>query len=214
MSIELNIFTNSTINSPDTKIIEETYKSFVDIFKINISVKVWCDVNPNIEKADEYISNLKKIFPNVTKTNSLVNGYLKSLETSDSDYMFMIEHDWKFLSSITNTLDEIISDMKSCNLWYLLFNKFHNFNPSHHSPVGEFVKATHIWYYPINRISNNPHIIDRKLYIEMAKKYIRLNRGGALGIEQELTASPLTGAVYGSKDTRSAVYHIDGRKPI
>jgi hypothetical protein len=213
-SVELHLFTNSTLNSPSTKIIEETYKSFTDIFNINIPTKVWCDINPNTEKAKEYIENLKKIFPDVIETNSLADGYVKSLTVSRADYMFMLEHDWKFLPSITNTLDEIIFDMNDQKLWYLLFNKFHNFDASHHSPIGDFKKGNYICYYLINRISNNPHIINRKLYIEMANEYIKFGRGGALGIEQELTASPLIGAVYGSKSTRATIYHIDGRKQI
>lgn len=211
-SIDLQIFTNATINAPSTDIIEETLESFEKIFKTKLDTTIWCDINPNIEKSKEYVDKLKIIFPNINITSSLAEGYLKSLNNSQSDYMFMLEHDWKFLSTITNTLEEIIFDMEDQNLWYLLFNKFHNFDKSHHAPIGEVIKGKYIYYYPIDRISNNPHIINRTLYLKNVSNYIRTNRKGALGIEQELTASPLIGAVYGTLDTKATVHHTNGKK--
>jgi hypothetical protein len=211
-TIELHVFTNSTVNAPSTNIIQKTTSSLEEMFKKKLTTTVWCDPNPNTAQSSQYISELKNIYPTVEISNGLADGYLQAVKSSESDYLFMVEHDWLFLPSITNTLDEIIVDMEINNLWYLLFNKFHNFAPSHHAPVGDFVRGQHIDFYPTARISNNPHIINKNFYIENAIGYIKPERGGALGIEQELTASPLVGSVYGSQNTTATVYHIDGRK--
>ena len=61
-SIELNVFTNSTISSPSTEMIENTVLSFNRAFNNNIKTEVWCDPNPYLDNASLYITNLKKIF--------------------------------------------------------------------------------------------------------------------------------------------------------
>jgi hypothetical protein len=107
MNLELHVFTNSTINAPDTKIISQTYQSFQNIFGKNILPTVWCDPNPNISQAHQYILNLREIFPTVRLSQSLSDGYIKAINKSRAEYLFMLEHDWEFLPSITHTLEEV-----------------------------------------------------------------------------------------------------------
>jgi len=210
-NIELHLFTNSTVNSPSTTIIEQTVLSFEKIFKIKLNTTVWCDPTPNLEKSEEYIFKLKKLFSNVITTNSLIDGYTRAIETSNQDYLFMLEHDWLILPTLKNSLDEIIEDMEQNHLWYLLFNKFNNFDNTPHNPLSEIKSGKFINYYFMNRFSNNPHIINRNEYKKNAYSYINKTENGAGGIEWELTKSPLKGAVYGDLMLPATIKHLNGR---
>ena len=210
MNIELHIFSNSTLQAPSTKLIEQTFKSLQDIFKANIPVKVWCDPNPNTKMSSEYIKNIEKIIPNVELTESLSDGYIKAIKNSKSDYMFMVEHDWLFLPSINHTLEEILYDMEYNDLWFLRFNKRTN-----------TIKATDKWlkegkgkymnYCETPSLSNNPHIINRIKYIDIALPYTKVSKG-SVGLEERFTDKEISGFLYGSLNYPNTIQHLDGRR--
>jgi len=162
-----------------------------------------------------YFEALQKIFPVVYKSDSLSDGYKKSVEQSDSDYIFMLEHDWEFNKSlIKHSLEEITAVMSTHSIYHLRFNKRQNIVSGW--DIGLTEK-----YYPLNGkvfqwcetscLSNNPHIIDVKTYREKCLPLLQI-KPGSKGIEENLTHVGLTGAIYGPKGYEKTVNHIDGRR--
>lgn len=211
--IELHIFTNSTPKAPDNllKILDRTYSSFIKIFGDYLQPTVWCDPNPNIEVADIYIDRLKKIFPAVNTTKSLVDGYYRAVNSSNADYLFMLEHDWEILPTINHSLNDIVNGMNENQLWYLIFHKFNNFDKFPPNKKLTECRDTKVPFCITNRVSNNPHIINRNGYLKKALKYINLDERGSNGLEVELTKSPLLAVFYGDKSQAATVRHLNGR---
>lgn len=211
MNLDLHIFTNSTVNAPSTEIIYQTYESFLRIFKKDLSPTVWCDPKPNIDAAFHYITDLKKNFPVVRLSQSLSDGYIKAIRKSEADYLFMLEHDWEFLSSITHSLDEIISHMHEYDLWHLRFNKRKN-TPVRSDKWLEEKGDDDFKYCVTPSVSNNPHIIDRVKYQEIALPLIKKAKGSK-GIEHNLlNIEGMTAAIYGPQDYPMTIRHLNGRK--
>lgn len=212
-TIELHIFTNSTDKAVDPllTIINQTYSSFLKVFGNQCQVVVWCDPNPNTNAADNYITELKKVFRTVNITKSLIAGYYQAVTNSKSDYLFMLEHDWKILPTITHSLDEIVECMEENNLWYLIFHKFNNSDNFTPNKKLKEQHGTNMSFCVTNRVSNNPHIINRSKYLDNAIKYINLNAVGSNGLEVELTKSPLSAAFYGDICQLATVKHLNGR---
>jgi hypothetical protein len=212
-TLELHIFTNSTVRAANDliEVIKKTHSSFQEVFETSLKTSVWCDPNPNIEASDNYIAELKKIFTDVRITKSLADGYTQAVTTSDADYMFMLEHDWKILPTISTPLETIVSEMEDNNLWYLIFHKFNNFDKFPPNKKLEEKHGNKMSFCVTNRVSNNPHIICRKKYLEKALVYIDTDAAGSNGLEVELTKSPLTAAFYGALSQVATVKHLNGR---
>lgn len=210
MNFELHIFTNSTVSAPSTTIIETTYESFCKCFNEEIIPIVWYDPKPNTDNADEYLINLKKIFPNVNLTTSLSDGYIKAITNSSAEFLFMLEHDWHFMPNITHSLNEICDLMTNDNIVHLRFNKRDNCPVRADKRLQE-VKSS-ITYCITPFLSNNPHIIKKDLYLEKALPYIK-NESGSKGIEQRLQkVKSIEGAIYGPLNYTNTIKHLDGRK--
>jgi len=207
--IELHIFTNSTSSAPSTKLIKHTFDSFLSIFKNPLQTTVWCDVNPHIESANQYITNLNKVFSAVNQTSSLSDGYSRAVKESNSDFLFMLEHDWNFNHNITHSLTEILEVMSEDDILHLRFNKRSNIGKKFDRGLAE-AKNKKMPYCITPGISNNPHIINRKKYVELALPLITI-REKSFGIEKELSNSELTGAIYGPINYPNTISHIDGK---
>jgi hypothetical protein len=209
MSIELNIFTNYTPVSASGELIKNTYTSFVEIFE-DVKTTIWCHVDPKNLAHKDYLNTLSSIFPTVYVTRSLSDGYVKAVTTSTSDYMFMLEHDWIFLTGINHSLSDITEQMQHDNILHLRFNKLTTATNRWDSTLDE-KQGRHFMYCITPALSNNPHIIDRKQYIEKAIPHVVV-RKGAKGIEEKLTfRSDLTGAIYGPLNYPKTIEHTDGR---
>jgi hypothetical protein len=209
-SVELNIFTNSTINAPSTDHIDQCYNSFIKIFGNGIKTRVWCDPKPNLENSEEFISRLKKKFDNIFLTESLSDGYVKALNLSDSNYMFMLEHDHILLDTIKHSLDEIIDQMEYDNLWYLRFNRREN-QAMRTDRWLEEKQGKHFKYCVTPAMSNTPHIIKRETYKEIALPHIKISEG-SYGIEQILNKKRgINGNLYGPLGYEKTSHHLDGR---
>jgi hypothetical protein len=183
-----------------------------DNFGIIEDVRVWCDPNPNATAFNSYVDNLKKTFCKIEKTNSLSDGYVKALHAATSDYMFMMEHDWVFVQKPEHDLENIIAMMEEAGLWYLRFNQFQNVVipkvwDSWLKPKS--IKDFH--YCETPNLSNNPHIINRNKYIELALPLIKVSKGPH-GIEERLLRSKLNGNLYGGLGHPRMIAHTDGRK--
>jgi hypothetical protein len=207
--IELHIFTNATTSAPSTVLIENTYKSFINCFKKNLDVTVWCDPKPNIDYANEYLKNLKNIFPTVNVSSSLSDGYSKAVKNSNTDFMFMLEHDWEFNNNIKHSLDTILEIMFEDDLLHLRFNKRANVDKKFDRGIFE-VNNKKMTYCVTPGLSNNPHIINRQKYIDLALPLINI-REKSFGIEKELSNSNLTGSIYGPVNYPNTINHKDGR---
>jgi len=210
--IQLNIFTNCSIYSPDVEIIKQTYISFCQTFdhKQEIPVKVFCDSHPFAERINEYVINLKRLFDEIHVTDSLSDGYLESIRVSNAPYLFQLEGDWVFNDNITHTLREIIEAMENEGIYHLRFNKRANKIAGWDKRMDE-MSCGGIAYCVTNNMSNNPHIINREKYNKEIAAYIRRSPGSK-GIEEMLLRAPFDGAIYGPMNYPATVCHIDGRQ--
>jgi hypothetical protein len=207
--ISLHIFTNATASAPDTQLIERTYQSFCETFGHDVPVTVWCDLHPNITQGPAYLHNLRRLFDAVHETQSLSDGFVRAVKVSTAPYLFMLEHDWQFLSTITHSLTDIITAMEQHDLLHLRFNKRANvakksdraLQPVDHPPMP---------YCTTGFLSNNPHIIHRERYIQRALPWITV-REKTYGIEKDLSQGRLQGAIYGPADHPATVEHLDGK---
>jgi hypothetical protein len=212
MIIELNIFTNSSANSPSTMHIENTYASYLKTFGYGLKNTVWCDVNPNTKSSDEYIINLKKTFNNINPTGSLIQGYHTAIKNSNSEFMFMLEHDWDFKSeNINHTLLQIMEGMRKDNILHLRFNKRTNQDAQGWDLNLVEIKGSVFDFCMTDCVSNNPHIINRQRWLDEASKYIDTRCNGAYGLEEFLTRSPIRGAIYGALGHPPSIHHTDGK---
>ncbi len=209
-SIELHVFTNSTISSPSTEMIENTVLSFNKAFDNSIKIEVWCDPNPYLDSASLYITNLKKIFPIVNLSKSLSEGYVRAIKKSNSDFIFMLEHDWEFLPTINHSLGDIIELIYNEGITHFRFNKRSNIPRKFDINLKE-IKHGDIHYCLTNGVSNNPHIIDRKKYIQEALKFIQISEKSR-GIEKQLSNQGIRAAIYGGKHYPATVLHKDGKR--
>ena len=214
--ISLHVFTNCTINSPDTSMICRTVDSFTKQFgEFNTPVRIWCDRNPNIKTASAYHENLTRVFGNTVKlTSSLSEGYKKAILMADTEYMFMLEHDWLVNpGTIKHSLDEIIGVMRDANLYHFRFNKRENKIAGWDVALMECRDESAGLSYCISaNMSNNPHIIHRGKYLDEVMFDIRTGTGSK-GIEEELNKTgKYFSAIYGRKGYQATIKHMDGRR--
>lgn len=208
-SLDLHIFTNATASAPATRMIEETYASFRHKFAVDLPVTVWCDTHPFVDSAPAYLANLSTIFPCVVPTQSLSDGYVQAVRNSQADYMFMLEHDWEFLPTITHPLSDIVNMMRDQGLLHLRFNKRSNVAKKSDRDLQPVAHAV-VPYCTTGFLSNNPHVIDRRQYVQRALPFITV-REKSFGIEKDVSLAKLTGAIYGGLDHPAAVRHTDGK---
>jgi hypothetical protein len=211
MNISLNIFTNSTKSAPSTATIMATYGSFLETFG-DYPVSVYIDSHPNVDASVEYACRLMQIFRNVYSVDSLSHGYTRAIRESDADYLFMLEHDWTFNRRLVkHGLQEICDIMRSEGLYHFRFNKRSNSVAVWDKRMDERSARGLIWCES-NNLSNNPHIIDRRKYVEDLIQYITI-MPGSKGIEEQLNAvGGLISCVYGAAGYPATIAHLDGRR--
>lgn len=211
MKISLNIFTNSTLSAPKTDIIRRTYDSFCETFGDEYPVTVYCDSHPNYKMFKYYFEALEKIFPEVHKTTSLSDGYVKSVSVTNADYLFQLEGDWQFNKHlIKHNLEDICTEMSFRGLYHMRFNKRANIVSGWDIGLKEF-NGNDVVYCETSVLSNNPHIIDVKKYREKCLPLLQV-KPGSKGIEENLTHVGLTGGIYGGLNYPACVHHQDGRR--
>lgn len=208
----LNIFTNCATKAVQELTILQTYQSFVDTFGKPKELRVYMDIHPNRLVALKYRSIIrKKLGVDPIITSSLADGYVKAIENAEDDYIFMLEHDWRF-ENINHSLAEIKDLMEKEELFYMKFNKF----PNHHYDWLRKWETDMIpkeGYCLTDNISNNPHILNVEYYRKNLVKYIDKYATGSLGIEHNLEKKDW-GAVYGDIGHPATAIHIDGRNPV
>lgn len=220
---DLNIFTNCTLHIDSYKTILETYNSFCNTFEQKPAT-LWVDPNPLNDRNSfkDYIKYINKTIPNnieIRKTTSLSDGYIQAINNSNSDFCFMLEHDWVFSKkNIKYTLPQIFLEMVESKIHHLRFNLRNNWEIyKSGSDIGlwdvkEEVEGKHISYCTTPSASNNPHILNNSLYKKDLLKYLKKEQGGR-GIEQNLiNVSNSKFAILGDKTTPYTIKHLDGQK--
>lgn len=211
MKISLNLFTNSTLSAPKTDIIRRTYDSFCETFGREYPVTVYCDSHPNFKMFKFYFEELKKYFPTVYKTSSLSDGYVKSINNADAEYLFQLEGDWVFnKDKIRHSLEEICDVMTAFGIYHFRFNKRQNIISGWDIGLKE-CNFDSFKFCTTSVLSNNPHLIHVERYREKCLPLIEI-KPGSKGIEENLTHVGLVGGIYGGRDYPACVKHIDGRR--
>jgi len=207
-NIKLHIFTNCTFNNANTTHIQKTYQSFCEVFG-KIEPIVWYDPNPNITQSDLYYIELSKYFHNIVFTNSLSDGYIRAIESTKEDFLFMLEHDWEFIPErIQHNLEFLTQLMQEQQICHFRFNKHLNL------PTNWETKVTESSYKNCSfcvtcSLGNSPHIIYKPLYIEQCLPYLNKDTGSK-GIEHNLLNN-FKGGIYGSRGFEPTISHLDGR---
>lgn len=209
--MKLNIFTNCSEYAPSIKIIKDTYLSYVRYFGVPDSIDIYIDPKPFNERYKEYKENLEQYFNiKVIETNGLADGYLKSLNNSDDDYIFQLEYDWSF-QNIKHSMGEIINLMKNTGIYNFRFNKS-TYTPenykSKYCSLAIQKEYNGIKYIETDCMSNNPHIIDRKYYLENIAKHIKPELGKSFGLEEVLNCREFRSCVYGTFGDEPCVKHL------
>lgn len=210
--IELKVFTNCTYHIKNHQTIHDTIKSFENTFG-PYPMQIFVDPNPNLKDSDDYINELKERYSDVQISDSLSDGYIKAVNQSKSEFLFMLEHDWSFIKErIHHSLEEICDIMKRDSLHHLRFNQYDN---KYKDGVDMKCYCESIFecdeYVKVRGASNNPHLIYSNIYKRDLMKYIKKEKG-SIGIEQNLTNSQGNFAVYGKVNHQHTINHTDGQK--
>jgi len=214
--VDLNIFTNCTKKySDDASLIKNTYESLIKVFGDEHlgKIRIFIDPQPSSEKLQDYKSHIEKVIPSVSEifiTDGLADGYIKSTEVCESDYIFQLEHDWEFLPTIKHDLAFLVDCMVKENMHHLRFNKRANTEKPWETLKHVVVSGADFCKTPIR--SNNPHIINRISYIDRWNSYLDLSNTPkrADGIENKLVGTQ--GYIYGKPGYPQQINHTDGRK--
>lgn len=149
----------------------------------------------------------------IITTNCLAEGFLYSIKNLSSEFVFQMEHDWIFIEeNIRHSLQDILVCMKQENIEYLRFNKRQNVIAGSDAILKEIITDNNFDYTITNNGSNNPHIINRQLYIkEKYYTFIKITKGSG-GIEENLNNKLKKGVLYGKLNYPPTIIHLDGRK--
>jgi hypothetical protein len=222
LDISLCVYTNcSKFNSNDINLITTTIESFNHTFDISNLDKiiVFIDSNPETQNFHTYQSQIEKYLqrwkdknPQTVSTFGLSDGYMKSLSLIDTKFIFQLEHDWTFVKeNIEHDLSKILSMMKKNDLHYLRFNKRSNIQYFWDKYIKEIV-MNDIKVCETPNMSNNPHIIDREIYIKNEYDKIIKIKPGSHGIEEEFNLNKKVGYLYGKESHPATIIHLDGKK--
>ncbi len=230
--IDLNIFTNCTLNnSDDCSLISTTLNSWCKFFKKdNINeIHIYIHPEPNNEKYSVYYNKINEHFSEfgkpytIRKTNGLADSYVQSTHDSKTEYIFQLEHDWTFCNTITHELEDLLDVMKLRNIEHLKFNqKINGARPKHKEDmVEESINNIPFCRMTKGYRSNNPHIIHRESYINKWNEKIknfpirnipgRPHIRGSWGIEHMFASIGVGGYVYGEYGLPPQIKHTHGR---
>jgi len=125
----------------------------------------------------------------------------------------MLEHDWQFQSAhINHSLDKILLAMQILGIYHFRFNKRTN-------KIGGWDKIMDPLSFKgldmclTNILSNNPHVINRKKYLQFIEAGLVQIQPISFGIEEVISKHPKTwGVIYGPPGHPATVEHSDGKK--
>lgn len=215
--IHLNIFTNCTESAPSLDTIAATYESFLRTFGKPSSMTIYCDPHPNFGVWKYYRDGLQTLFDcDVVKTTGLADSYGRALRESPGDYVFMLEHDWRF-DNIKHSLRDIVRVMQNNDIYHMRFNRHKNEQVDWLKKWQTYCTEKHdakvgMNYCETDNLSNNPHIVRRRFYLTELLPLIDESLPGAGLIEEKLTKAGYVGCLYGGIGYPPTIIHTDGRK--
>lgn len=203
----LNMFTNCTGNADWMDVFNRTLASFRDTFGFADRVKVYMDRNPYTSIKNDCMNKLSSF--HVLCTNSLLEGYKRSVLDCEHGAAVQLEHDWVFnKDAIQHSIADIIAFLRKSRFCHLRFNKRKNtqagWDKEFSEGKGDFPHCIS------NQLSNNPHIIDIDDYKEQVLPMLKSGKGSK-GIEEVISWKHIEGAIYGAYGCGAAILHIDGR---
>jgi len=220
--IRLNIFTNIVHRDLRKIPVFETINSIDKTFSIKnfSSVSIYIHPYPVTEKTDEYKLALTTfmskwgVVPDISLTESLWDGYVRSIRDTTEPHALQMEHDWHFYRQrITHSATEIVEAMRKNSLPYLRFNKRENGIVTGMITHVQEYSRDGFSYCKDNVMSNNPHFIDISYYRDIVLPVLLKSKGeGSLGIERELTSELANGASYGPMGHPKTITHLNGKK--
>lgn len=176
----LNVFTHKVKNPT----ISTTINSFVSVFGWPERINVYTDgVN----------------------SNGFGDGYIKAIRECTDDYIFMLEHDWRFIRKPEHSLCELTELMRTHGIEHLRFNKRVNYPKLYDTELLDMG-----WCCRTPFVSNNPHIIDRLAYLQYIERGWVQPLSGSMGVE-EIISKHIDGRIYGGIGYPQIIEHLNGR---
>lgn len=216
MKIDLNAFTNFMATQVDDLPLFATLASFSRAFDLNefANIRVFCHAAPLHIPFDAVYRRLRESLPGRTielySTRNLADGYVRSLQASDADFLYQLEHDYSFdPASVHHRLSAIGHAMKQAGIPYLRFNCDRN-----EDNAWDRITPFDMHGIPCCKtvlFSNRPHLVDREHALKHYLPIIDVTRGTAHGIEENLTAAFRQCWIYGPQGNPRVVHHTDGR---
>ncbi|MEO5368668.1 MAG: hypothetical protein H7833_01185 [Magnetococcus sp. DMHC-1] len=219
MKLDLNLFTNFCSNHIDDTPLFNTIESLhkqvgLDIFN---SIKVFCHHGPFIHNRMQFYQKVAASLVGYPftfyYTRGLADGYLKSIQVSDADYLFQFEHDWVFIQGrLRHDLLTICQSMQNNSIPYVRFNRFPN-----QSTTVETLSAVpdcvgDVPFCKTTQFSNNPHLLDREHARLTYMPLINIKKARSSGIEENITRQYREGWIYGDLLQEPVILHTDGKK--
>jgi len=217
--LDLNVFTNFCANTVERLPVCDTLRSFGAAFGFEpfANIRVFCHAAPLRVPFDALHEALRRTVPGRTielhSTRGLADGYVRSLELSDADVVFQLEHDYRFdATRIAHGVRDIAQAMRAAGVPYLRFNVGPNCDDAF-----DRITPVDMAGIPVCRtviFSNRPHLLDRNYALQ---HYVpRINRAGraSLGIEKELTAAFRIGWIYGPPAHPPVITHTDASNAL
>ncbi len=212
--LDLNVFTNFCAFRIEQLPIFGTLRSFGAAFGFDAfaNIRVFCHAAPLSLPYDAFHQALCETVPGRTielhTTRGLVDGYVRSLELSDAEYVFQLEHDYDFEAAhVTHRVPDIVAAMRTAQVPYLRFN----IGPNQDNELDR-ITAVDMAGIPVCRtviFSNRPHLLNRQHALQHYVPNMNRAARGSRGIEKELTARFHTGWIYGHAGHPPVIVHTD-----
>jgi hypothetical protein len=216
MKLDLNVFTNFC--TPDVSQIPlfRDIPTFLSTFgKENFHrVRIFCDPGPIPISIPSFLDQCRATScfagAEIFVTRGLADGYIQSIDSSDADFLFQLEHDWLLAPGLlSHGFVQICELMRKHRLPWLVFNRSRNFDKA---PNCQQLDFTSFPVCLVTYFTNCPHIIDRSYAAEHLVPFIDRNETGSRGIERELTHKFGQGWIYGPHGHPAISTHCDGKE--
>lgn len=209
--IECNVFTNARVEAPSTSVLEATLASLDETFGL-APTRIYYDPHPFVEHAAEYQRNLERVWgeDKIIKTTGFAHGYMRSIVESEADFLFQLEDDWSF-QNIEHELVDIVRMMRDEGIPHFRFTRDDTREENYPNKWTTYAiekESNGIKYLETDNVSNNPHIINRKHYIENRLQYIDPTETASFGVEENLTRKGLVSCQYGGFGYPPTLTHL------
>jgi hypothetical protein len=215
----LNVFTNFCANKIENLPIFETLRSFGAAFGFEAfsNIRVFCHAAPLTVPFGAFHAALLRTIPGRTielhSTRGLADGYVRSLQLSNAEFLYQLEHDYEFdPSRIGHLVSDIAQAMRAAGIPYLRFN----IGPNADNELDR-VEALDMAGIPVCKtviFSNRPHLLDRTYALQNYVPQMNVAGRGYRGIEKELTEAFKSGWIYGPHGHPPVIRHIDGHNAL